>query len=270
MSKQTFDKKFGEDFLTTVPREPGVYRYFSAKDVLVYVGKAKDLRKRLTGYRNATRKKAHRKMRRIVRAAARLEIEVTASEEEALLLENAVIKAQRPRLNVEGAFSFLYPVIGIKRSGRHLHIAYSTMADDLADHDFLRFGCYRNRGVARAGFEALERAFTWLGHLEGAPELVPYTAWRRFRQIPKSLDADLEAFLKGDSDAFLEALVFALLDRPAARRDSADVQESVRDLKAFYDTECVRLARLREATGWDYIPQEERDAAAIRLGFSEA
>jgi len=111
--KCIFDQKFGEDFVAGVPHSPGVYRFFNRHGELVYVGKAKDLRRRLSQYRAPKRVKAHRKMKRIVKSSARLEFEVTASEKDALLLENALIQQHRPRLNVAGAFSFLYPSIGL-------------------------------------------------------------------------------------------------------------------------------------------------------------
>ena len=72
MPQLTFDQKFGEGLLARVGTGPGVYRYSDAEGVVIYVGKAKNLRRRLASYRNAGRKKAHRKMRRIVKAASSL------------------------------------------------------------------------------------------------------------------------------------------------------------------------------------------------------
>ena len=73
MAVSTFDKKFGEQFLATVPKGPGVYRFYGKTDDVLYVGKAKDLRNRLGQYRAAKRIKAHRKMNRIVRASTRVD-----------------------------------------------------------------------------------------------------------------------------------------------------------------------------------------------------
>ncbi|OIP36752.1 MAG: hypothetical protein AUK47_14705 [Deltaproteobacteria bacterium CG2_30_63_29] len=262
--KCIFDQKFGEDFVAGVPHSPGVYRFFNRHGELVYVGKAKDLRRRLSQYRAPKRVKAHRKMKRIVKSSARLEFEVTASEKDALLLENALIQQHRPRLNVAGAFSFLYPSIGLKRDARHVHLALSTQAEALAKREFRLFGCYRNRSITKAGFEALLKLFEWLGHPERAPERLPYTSWQRFRQIPKELDSAVAGFLLGESDAFLEAAILQLLEKPAARRQAADVQECMESLKLFFDTECRKLKSLRAELGVEYIAQEERDRASIR------
>jgi len=55
-----FDRKFGVDFLAGVPREPGIYRMYDAADGLLYVGKARNLRRRLAQYRTARRTKSAR------------------------------------------------------------------------------------------------------------------------------------------------------------------------------------------------------------------
>jgi excinuclease ABC subunit C len=264
-----FDKKFGETFVAGVPQSPGVYRYYRTDGTLVYVGKAKDLRRRLSQYRNSGRAKAHSKMRRIVRASARLEFEVTATEKEALLLENALIQAHKPPLNVAGAFCFLYPYIGLKRTEHHLCMTYSTGLDDVQSHGFEAFGCYRNRTVARAGFDALMSVFVWVGHRERGADRIPFATSRRYRQIPDSLDEGLRSLLRGDSQDILEGVMMLLIEKPAARRDAAEVQASLKTLRLFYEYEGTRLRRLRDMTGADCIGQHERDALDIRAGFDD-
>lgn len=265
-----FDRTFGPDFLDSVPRSPGVYVYRDRDDRIVYVGKAVDLRARLGQYRNASRRKVHRKMHRIVRESARIELRPTEDEQAALLLENALIRAHRPRLNVAGAFAFLYPTIALRRSERHFHLAYTTSAEPLAERGFALCGCYRNRSVAREGFDALVQLLEVLGHRERAPEALPYTAWRRFRQVPPELDAGIEALLRGTSDAVLEPLALALVEKPAARRDARDVQKQLRTLRRFHRDEASRLPALAAVVGAPWIPQDARDAADIRAGFEMA
>ena len=264
MALNTFDKTFGKDFLATVPRNPGVYRFVGPTDKVVYVGKAKDLRARLSQYRLAKRIKAHRKMKRIVKAGSRIEFDVTDTEQDALLLENKLIQELRPRLNVAGAYSFMYPSLGLKREGRDLDLAYSTEPEHMEAYAFALFGSYRSRNVTKTSFEALVQILAWLGHLDSTPERLPYTSWRRFRQIPKDLDASLSSFLLGDSQAFLEQAILYLLENPDARDKASEVQACMDTLKSFYAIECVKLARLRESEACDYIPQGERDPASIR------
>ena len=70
---RTFDRKFGDDFLPGVPAEPGVYRFYGPEDALLYVGKARNLRRRLAQYRTTGRRKKERKRRAVyLRAVPRL------------------------------------------------------------------------------------------------------------------------------------------------------------------------------------------------------
>ena len=92
MAARLFDRQLGARFLETVPACPGVYRMHAADGTVVYVGKAKSLRRRLAQYRNAKRVKKHAKMRAIVKSAASATFTTCASELEAELLEERLIR----------------------------------------------------------------------------------------------------------------------------------------------------------------------------------
>ena len=100
---RTFDRRFGAEMLASVPEAPGVYRFYDASGIVIYVGKAANLRRRLTQYRTASRRKAHRKRRGIVTAAARVEWEVCKSELAASLAEIRLIQQLRPPRNLASA-----------------------------------------------------------------------------------------------------------------------------------------------------------------------
>ncbi len=267
--KAAFDKRFGPDFLDHVPHEPGVYRFFDGKGGLLYVGKAVDLRRRLAQYRNASRKKAHRKMCRIVGKAHRLEFQIVASEQEALLLEDAIIKTERPKLNKAGAYSFLYPFFGLRRGeDGDLYLAQGTDTALLDEASFEIFGCYRNRLLAKEGFAALINILEHIAHRDRPSGRIEYTQVRRFRQVPRAFDEELRDFLLGESDQFLTTLFSALLDRPRARRSAAFIQEQIEAMRVFFDAECSRFPDLLAQVDGSFIDQEERDAAAIRSATS--
>lgn len=97
----------------TIPHQPGVYRYFNADGEIIYVGKAKDLRKRVSSYFNKTfvGYKTHELVQRI----HRIEFTVVDSEQDAFFLENALIKEFQPRYNIDLKDDKTYPYIVIKK-----------------------------------------------------------------------------------------------------------------------------------------------------------
>jgi excinuclease ABC subunit C len=97
---------------STIPKQPGIYKYFDAGKTLLYVGKAKHLRKRVSSYftKTFTSYKTHELVQRI----ARIEFTIVNSEQDAFLLENTLIKEYQPRFNINLKDDKTYPYIIIK------------------------------------------------------------------------------------------------------------------------------------------------------------
>lgn len=95
-----------------IPAQPGIYKYYDAANELLYVGKAKHLRKRVSSYFNKTftTYKTHELVQRI----ARIEFTIVNSEQDAFLLENTLIKQFQPRFNINLKDDKTYPFIVIK------------------------------------------------------------------------------------------------------------------------------------------------------------
>ncbi|MGP9417831.1 excinuclease ABC subunit UvrC [Ewingella sp. AOP9-I1-14] len=106
MSDERFDPKA---FLKTVTSQPGVYRMYDASGTVIYVGKAKDLKKRLSSYFRV--QVSSRKTETLVKNIAQIDVTVTHTETEALLLEHNYIKLYQPRYNVLLRDDKSYPLI---------------------------------------------------------------------------------------------------------------------------------------------------------------
>src|SRR4051812_6158434 len=84
--------------MQTIPHQPGCYKYYDSHKELLYVGKAKDLRKRVSSYFNKT--VDNYKTRRLVSLINSIDFTVTNNEHDAFLLENSLIKHYQPRFNI--------------------------------------------------------------------------------------------------------------------------------------------------------------------------
>ena len=135
-------------FLKTVPNRPGCYRMYNDRDVVIYVGKAKDLKRRLSSY---FLKQGHElKTRLLVAHIAHIEFTVTFSESEALILENELIKKYQPHYNIllrdDKSYPYLYLSTNHEFPGVYFHRGarnkpgefYGPFPDSSAVKDSLR------------------------------------------------------------------------------------------------------------------------------------
>jgi excinuclease ABC subunit C len=104
-------KEFSE-IASTIPTQPGIYKYFDDANELLYVGKAKHLRKRVSSYfsKTFTTQKTHELVQRI----GHIEFTIVNNEQDAFLLENTLIKEFQPRFNISLKDGKTYPYIVIK------------------------------------------------------------------------------------------------------------------------------------------------------------
>ncbi len=101
-----------KSLIAVLPHKPGIYQYFDEKGTIIYIGKAKDLKRRVSSY--FTKQHEHRKTALLVRNIADIKHMVVQSEQDALLLENNLIKKYQPRYNIQLKDDKSFPWICIK------------------------------------------------------------------------------------------------------------------------------------------------------------
>jgi hypothetical protein len=274
VNPKKFDQKFGPDFLAQISTGPGIYRVFDAADILIYVGKAKNLRRRLGQYRNAKRRKKHLKMRSVVQDAARIETELHESDFAACIAETEIIQSLRPRLNVAGAFYFLYPMIGTHFSKDGLELIYTTepdLIDEKIRAPFSFHGAFRSRFLTGGGFFALVELLEYIGHKNKTKKLGKHSYHYSFRQIDETWLSGLNLFFAGESSVILEKLILSLVENGSARRRAKEMQGLVNQLKRFWRHEAQLLKRVRARVGHVAypVPQRQRDVLFLEHRYRE-
>ena len=101
---QPLVERLGREFFRTLPEQAGVYLMRGADEAVLYVGKAKNLRKRLGSYRVANPERMPRRHLRLLRAVARIELEECADEVSALAREAELLRTLKPRFNRAGTW----------------------------------------------------------------------------------------------------------------------------------------------------------------------
>jgi excinuclease ABC subunit C len=110
--KETEENKRLKSLIRSLPEQPGIYQYFDKEGKIIYVGKAKNLKKRVSSYFTKTHQTG--KLRLLVKKITDIKFMVTATEMDALLLENNLIKEYQPRYNIQLKDDKSFPWICIK------------------------------------------------------------------------------------------------------------------------------------------------------------
>ena len=141
-------------FVKTLPHKPGVYRMFDENGAVLYVGKAKDLKKRVTAY---TKYKGHTiRIQRMIRAATDMEFVIAESEAAALLLEASLIKRLKPRYNILLRDDKSFPYILVRKDHVAAQVTKHRGARKIKG-DY--YGPFASAGAVNRTLDTLQRAF---------------------------------------------------------------------------------------------------------------
>lgn len=142
----------------TLPTDPGVYQFFCKDDTVIYIGKAKNLKKRVTSYFNKVHDNA--KTRILVKKIDRLEHIVVPSEVDALLLENNLIKKYRPKYNILLKDDKTYPWICIKKQPFPKIFSTRKVIQDGSEY----YGPYPNVKTLYTLIDLVKEIYPFLNH----------------------------------------------------------------------------------------------------------
>ena len=141
-------------FLATLSRRPGVYRMLDGVDEVIYVGKARNLKNRVASYFGS--KAHHPKTQALMNRAVNIEVTVTATEPEALLLEYNLIKQHQPRFNVLLRDDKSYPFIRLTKSQKFPRFEFHRGKRSTRDR---YFGPFPSAGAVRQTLGQLQKLF---------------------------------------------------------------------------------------------------------------
>jgi hypothetical protein len=234
--------RFNEEFFRNLPKVPGIYFMKDGAGEILYIGKAKCLRSRLTSYRTAKPGHVGENIIECLERVEKIDFEKHATEQDAFERERDLIRAFVPPYNIADAWKEDYLFIGLRGAGDRIEFRLTSREGDRKDFEL--HGCFTRRGRVKTAYSSLLRL---LWAVTTTQDRFSFPA-RLTRSSPsyhyalKVADAGkwqkkLSEFLSGQGTGLLEWIVLGLLENeriPAFVRPG--LQEDLEILAAFQRT----------------------------------
>lgn len=237
-------------FLSNLTSEPGVYRMLDEKGTVLYVGKASNLKNRVSSYFNKHNTGA--KTRSLVSQIVAIDVSITRSETEALLLESSLIKSLRPKYNVLMRDDKSYPFIHVSHSNAFPRLEMVRFKKKPQNGTY--FGPYPSVTAVRETLGMIQKVFQirncsdsfFSGRSRPCLQYqikrcsAPCTSYISAHDYQKSVD-DATRFLQGKSQQILEELAHRMEDAVAhmAFEEAAQLRDQIKNLRLVQEQQGV-------------------------------
>jgi len=227
-----------------LPKSPGVYIFLDDKKSVIYVGKAKDLRSRVSSYFNSKEIRAIR----IKKEVANIDFIVTKNEEDALILENDLIKKNKPKLNVrlKDDKSFPYIKINIKENFPQFFMTRNLIKDGS-----IYFGPYSSATNIRKTLRLINKIFPYTSCEEKLPiklclefhinrNISPCSGELNKKQYAKIIDQSI-SFLEGNTKNALNELKKSMWDAAKLKKyeKAASIRDSISAAESLFEKQSI-------------------------------
>ena len=227
-------ERFGKSFFSDVPRGPGVYVFTGENDRPLYVGHSRNLRLRLSYYKNAQPEREPRRIVRLVHQVRNIAMECCETVAAAQLRELALIRQLRPRFNVANTLSPTFSYFGFRDSADGFALRLS-MSQARQEGETV-VGGFKNRGLCARAFLAMGR--TVISSKGGVETIYDFPAslnskTRRWQFAPEWREA-IRNLIAADDGKFIEQI--------------ANLLETARDpfLRQIYESDLLTLTEFFE------------------------
>lgn len=242
-----------------LPEDPGIYRMLNVRDEIIYVGKARNLKKRVSSY--FTRADGSPKTRAMVTHIDHIEVTTTHTETEALILENNLIKEHRPRYNVLLRDDKSYPYIFLSTQQEYPRLSLHRGARMQKGR---YFGPYPNAGAVRETLNLLQKLFL-VRQCEDSffnnrsRPCLQYQIKRCSAPCTKQITPDAYAEDLRHAVMFLEGKNTEVINELVIKMDSAAEQLAYEQAALYRD----QIAALRVVQEKQYVSSDKGDIDVI-------
>jgi excinuclease UvrABC nuclease subunit len=261
-------RQFSPEFFKTIPNEPGVYFFLGGNGEILYIGKAKRLRKRVGSYRHVKPRTHPPHQVEMVKRIRKIRWEVCKSEAHALSREYELLHAVRPPYNIADTEEATYLFVTLRKIRKPGYYEFQLTSEPDGDQDVAVFGCYKDRLNTKRGFSALLRLI-YSASCQGARFSIPSVLRRARVEFGYTLAIEeqwlpmVSSFMRGESLQLLRTLSERLIENESVPRFMGpSLQDDIDSARAFFQMgpKSTRLLKRQYRFRSRVLSHEQMDA----------